>query len=263
MTTAMLTRRPSLRAVLIVAALLTIAVGGVAFQAAGTRRGTPHRASSHSAASGADPTAKQRVAADLEYPVPTRRPGTGIVESFDAAKNRSRITLELRDPTVTGPAHAPCGGVVVKLISEFEGTVRRTDAGELSVRCVMSAVMGTPGLLAPSSPPAEFCVDGRTFAARSAAKGQSGYRSKRMHDGFHESLEFRIPTRDLLAMARSHSVTATLGVLTVSFSAAHLGAVREFAGRMDPTPPVPPTPTFQPSSPPEATRRASDGQHAG
>jgi hypothetical protein len=181
----------------------------------------------------AAPTAKQRAAVDLAYPTPGPSLPGAIAIDYDYEHDRTRMSLTTGGLAARSPAYS-LGGITLRWTSEFDGTARRPDAGELSVQCLLTVVSTPEGALASSAPPAEFIADGTTIDAQSSARGKSGYTSKPKPDGSHESLAFKIRTTDLITLANAKSVQLKAGVVTVPFSASHIHDLREFVARMNP-----------------------------
>ncbi|MEK6700985.1 MAG: hypothetical protein AABZ53_01900 [Planctomycetota bacterium] len=178
--------------------------------------------------------AREQAAAQLAYPTPRPSLPASIVVVYDDAKDRTRMTLTLRDVRASASGHPSLSAVELTVLSEYQGHVREPGHGELSVRGTLSLISKAPGVLAPSSPPGIFTADAKSLKAKPVAPGKSGYQSKSKPDGSHESLAFHLSTKDLLTIAASRDVTAQLGAARVTLTPAHLELLREFAARMNP-----------------------------
>lgn len=176
--------------------------------------------------------AKKERAAGWIYPPTTggASPESISVE-FDAARDRTKMTLTLK-PAATTPTGAALDGVTLRLVSEFLGQHRAEP--ELSVTARLTVVSRDAGVLAPASPPGAFEADGKELPVMAPAGGKSGYTSAAKPDGSHESLSFRVPTRDLLKLAKASKVNGRFGAMSLTLSAAQARDLREFIARMKP-----------------------------
>ncbi|MBS0197223.1 MAG: hypothetical protein JSR77_10740 [Planctomycetes bacterium] len=181
----------------------------------------------------AGPSAKQKAAVLYDFPVSRGTLPRSLIIEYDAAKDRTQMKLALAGVTPAA-SQFKAGPLTLTFESQFKGKVRSTEVGELSVECVVTGVCGVAGALAPSSPPAEFTADGVVYKARPPVKGVSPYRSKAKSDGVHETLVFRVMTRDLVAMVKAREVSATLGGVSAKLNAAQIEDLREFAARINP-----------------------------
>lgn len=216
-------------------AVLAVGIGCAAYAFWG---GSPRGTSRHfffSTASAA-PTAKQTAAAAYDYPAPGASLPRSITINYDAAKDRTAMTLELKGLACSAPSGYRVSNLDLKVVSEYAGTARRPGAGELSVRGVLSGTCSPAGVLAPSSPVAVFTADGHAIDARDPAGHANPYGTEKKPGGPRESLEFRLATKDLISISASKSVSAKAGMLTVTFTPSQLALLREFAARMNPKP---------------------------
>lgn len=184
----------------------------------------------------AEPTTKQKAAAEFAYPASVGALPGSITIVYDAAKDRTKMTFRTREVRLTPPSGTRVSNVELKFVSEFAGQTRRADAGELSVQCLITLVTSAAGTLAPSTPPGDLTADGSTFKLRAAFEGESGYKSRAKPDGVHEALAFKIFTKDLIKIVAATNASGHIGALGFTLSAAQLTDLREFAARMDPTP---------------------------
>ncbi len=145
------------------------------------------------------------------------------------------MVLEFKELRPSAQGYRLSAGTL-KITSEFDGRSRKPDAGELSVQCSLSLVTSTAGALAPASPPGDLLVDGREYPVKPAFPGESGYRSKSKSGELHESLAFRIATKDLLSACKGSSVSLRLGTVKLVLTPPQLSDLREFVARMDPNP---------------------------
>lgn len=220
----------------IAGAVAILALGaGVAW--AISNPGTRHKdANSRSVLTPAQLTAKEQAAAGLAYPAAQASLPAAITIEYQEAKDRTKMTLTLRDIHATATGNPALSSVECTFLSEFKGRSREPGHGELSVRGTLSLTSQTPGVLAPSSPPGVFTADAKTLKAKPIAPGESGYKSKAKPQGSRESLAFHLSTKDLLTIATSRQVSAELGATRVTLTPAHLELLREFAARMNPNP---------------------------
>lgn len=225
---------------------ISLAVGGLIIVAAlaiiylairpTSAKASPATANKAGPIATAEPTKKQRVAAEFAYPTSTGRLPSTVKISTDAEKARTRMTLTLGNLGAAIPASYKTNAPTLKIVSEYHGAGRRPDMGELSVQCTMSIVSVPAGVLASSSPPAVFTADGQTINARPVSSTSPGYKSKPQPDGSHESLAFKLDTKHLIALANAKSVSAKIGDISLRLSPAELADLREFVARMDPNP---------------------------
>lgn len=180
----------------------------------------------------AKPNAKQQAAALFEYPRASSDIPKAITTEYSVARDRSTMTLVLEGLAVGAPTGFRATGASLAVRSEFPGRSRDPDRGELSVRMDLSVRSKPAGVLAPSSPIAEFEADGHAFRARGPSDHTSGYRAAK--DDARESIEFRLSTKDLLALTHANSATLKAGAAVVTLSSHDLSLLREFAARMNP-----------------------------
>lgn len=179
----------------------------------------------------AEVAAKQEKAAELAYPEAGAAMPASVKVEYDPAKDRTRMTLELKGlrPAAAG---ARVGGAVLTLTSEFKG--RERAVGEVSVKGELRVETNAAGVLAPASPPGAFVVDGARVTARAWEAGKSGYTAKQAGGLTHEELEFRVRTRDLVKLAGGRSVTGEFGAVKVELTAGQVAELKEFVARMKP-----------------------------
>lgn len=201
--------------------------------------GGHHSASGSKTKSKSQKTSKQAEAAGLTYFVPTGKPTESISTAFDQATGRTRMTVTLRNLSIAGAGSYKARDAEVRLTSSFKGTVRKPTKGEASVDGAMSVHSNLPGLLAPSVPPGTFQIDGQQITTRRLSKSGQDYTSARSEGGVFESLAFKLDTRGLLALGAAPSARARFGLLEVTLSPAQIADLREFAARMNPSPPGP------------------------
>lgn len=182
-------------------------------------------------ASPAETAARQEKAAGLAYPDAGPTLPASVSIEYDQAKDRTRMTLELKGLRPQAPG-ARVGGAVMRLTSEFTG--RERTVGEVSVKGELKVESNASGVLAPSSPPGAFVVDGSRHSVRAWETGTSGYATKAAGALSREELRFRVPTRDLVKIASGGTVTGEFGLVKVELSAAQVAELREFVARMKP-----------------------------
>jgi hypothetical protein len=163
----------------------------------------------------------------------------GLSTEYDVAKDRTKMVLELPNIVTKAPSSYRAGSVTLKLESEFAGTVRRKDVGELSVECEASMISAAGGALSPGDPPAVVEVDGTAFDGLAPVKGVLGYHSKKSEQGIKERLLFRVHTSDMIRIASGRSVIFKFGEVKTSLAASDVAAIREFVARMNPNPKPP------------------------
>jgi hypothetical protein len=225
----------------LVAAVLVVASTGAYFAFSGLPGRAKHK-SHHGvdAASGSGgkkgPTAKQVEYASLNYPSSSGRLPESIKSSYDPVKNRTQMTLSLRNLSVASSGNFKAQGVEIRLASEFKGQTRPAEKAESSIDGVITTRSNIAGLLATSSPPGIVTADGQALSTREASKKHSGYTSTKAGDGTTESVVFKIDTKDLLTVAAASSVRARFGLLEVILSPAQIADLREFTARLNPGP---------------------------
>ncbi len=181
-----------------------------------------------------EPSKKQQRAAEYNYPTPSSTLPRSIAVSYDPGKDRTTMTLSLTGLAANVPSAYRVSGLSLSVISEFAGQSRNPDAGELSVRCVLTGTTTTPGVLAPSSPVATLSADGKTFESRPPPSNKSPFRTETSSSGTREIVEFRLSTSGLIALAHAKSVSAQVGTATLTFSPTQIADLREFVARMNP-----------------------------
>lgn len=177
-------------------------------------------------------TAKQQAAAMFEYPTPSDNMPKAITTDYSVAKDRSTMTLALGSLPANAPIAFRTAGASLVIRSEFSGRTRDPSQGELSVRMTLSVKSIPAGVLAPSSPIAEFVANGHAFHTRGPSDHSSGYRTAKANAP--ESLDFRVSTKDLIAIAHANSATLKAGAAVVTLSSHEMSLLREFVARMNP-----------------------------
>lgn len=178
------------------------------------------------------PTAKQQAAALFDYPSASADMPKAITIEYTVAKDRSIMTLELDGLAVRAPSGFQTTAASLAVRSEFSGRARDPRKGELSVRMILSVHSNPAGALAPSSPIAEFETDGHKSQARGPSDHSSGYHAAK--GNAPESLEFRVSTKDLLAIAHANTARLKAGAVVITLSSHELSLLREFVARMNP-----------------------------
>jgi len=179
---------------------------------------------------------RQVEALGLAYPASKGTLPASITISYNAHKDRTKMTLELRKvPTDPGSA-AGVSDVIIKLMSEYDGRTRPADRGESSVDGVVIVKCKAPGPLVVSGAPGAFEADGQSVHLHPPAKDKPAYSSETQPDHVKETLAFRVRTAGLLKVAQAKSVTASFGSVRVHLTEEQLGDLREYAARMNPKP---------------------------
>lgn len=230
----------------LVAGVITIAA--VAYFAKASTLRKVHKYSDPSSPEYRPPSESQVAATKLDYPAPGAQMPSAISVIYNAHKDRTRMTLELKDAAGgvgSGTITSGVSSVLIKLSSEFPGKVRPAQHGESSADGVViikskAGGHGAPGNTSAASGkatvhPGSIDVDGRTVHLHSPAKGKGAYTSEPLPDHVKETMLFRVHTASLIEIAAGKSVTLTVGTLSVVLTPQQIDEIREFVARMNPS----------------------------
>lgn len=214
------------------AVLVALGLGAVAFtKILPVRAHASTPASKHAST---EPSRAAKAAAALPFPTSSGKTPRSFAIRYDPGNDTTKMTLDLSGFTSVASPLSPPRGVSIHLLSQFKGQSRRADSAELSLECAITAVVRQPGVLAPSSPPGTCDADGKSFVLFASSSSGLGYRAKPSSDGTHESLAFKIRTRDLLKIVRAQNVQLTIGTAQIRLSPTNIADLSEFAARMKP-----------------------------
>ena len=193
------------------------------------------------------PSETQVAALKLDYPRPSPQTPKPISVIYNAHKDRTRMTLELKEAAgglgAASGAHG-VSSVLIKLSSEYPGKTRPADHGESSVDGVVVIKSKSGGAGAPEPgastgtkstvPPGSFDVDGHTIHLHHPAKGKASYTSEPQPDHVKETVLFRVHTAALIEVASGKDVALKVGSVRVVLTAQQIEEIREFVARMNP-----------------------------
>lgn len=173
------------------------------------------------------------VAAGSDFPTPSSRVPAGLISAYDAAKNRTTMTLTLEAVAAAcDQASMGVSTVTIAFISEFDGKSRDPNDPERSVKCMIKATGREQGFFAVSAPPATFTAGTLSFDAREPAKGVSVYHTKRELSGVAERVSVRLRTEDLVKAVHAGKLAAKVGVVRATLSPSQVDDLKEFVARL-------------------------------
>ena len=221
---------------IVAGAVAVLALGGYVAISSRSEAASKHRGA---AARAQKQEAKKTRAIELQglaYPRSDGALPRSIEVSFDAAKDHSKMVLQLTDLSVTSAGAFRAQTVCLRLTSDFEGKVRTPEKPESSINGSLTAHTDHDGLLAYSTPPGIFTADKTPVQLREHSSKKSGYASVKAGGGFDESVRFKIPTEGLLKVAAATNVSLKVGALEVTLTPVQITDLRKFAARLNPHP---------------------------
>jgi hypothetical protein len=197
-----------------------------------------HKRSDPDSPSYRPPSDAQIASLKLEYPKPSGRTVPAISVTYNAGKDRTKTTIELKEPKPAPGASSAPGvyGVVLKLTSEFVGKVRPADHGEASLDGEVVVKSKAAGALTAADAPGEIDIDGSIVHLHHPAKGKTPFASSPQPDHINETIRFRVHTATILKAAAAQSVILRFGKVQVQLTADQTADLREFAARLNPVP---------------------------
>ncbi len=225
-----------------------VAIAAVAYFAKASTLRKVHKYSDPSSPDYRPPSESQVAAAKLDYPAPGAQMPPSISITYNAHKDRTRMTLEMKDSVGgvgSGAITQGVSSVLIKLSSEYPGKVRPADHGESSADGVVVIKSKAGGHAPPADAsaasgkttlhPGTVDVDGRTIHLHSPPKGKAAYTSEPQPDHVKETLLFRVHTASLIEIAAGKSVTLRVGTLSITLTPQQIDEIREFVARMNPS----------------------------
>ena len=221
--------------------VVVLGVAGIAAASYFTSASMARRVHKHSdpeSPSFRPPSDRQVASLKLDYPKSTSRAVHAISTTYNAHKDRTKTTVELKEPqSAPGASFAPgVLGVVLKVTSEFSGKTRPADHGEGSLDGEVVVKGKAAGTLAASDAPGEIEIDGTVVHLHHPAKGKPPFASEPQPDHINETIRFRVHTTTILKAAAAHSVILRFGKVQVQLTADQIADLREFAARLNPAP---------------------------
>jgi hypothetical protein len=157
-----------------------------------------------------------------------------ISVKYDPKDGKTEMVLRLSGLNVQCKSGAGVTESAFRVTSEFHGTQRDPNVGELSVVCAVVVTSKSGGLLAMGSTPPDIVADGVSLPTRPIQNTAKSHVIERVGALFHETVRFKLDTEQLLALASAKQASVRIGSVEVLLDQRHLADVKEFAARMNP-----------------------------
>jgi hypothetical protein len=170
---------------------------------------------------------------NLAYPPSSGTIPASMSVNYDAATDRTTITLNFAGLAVQGKAGATASSAALSLTSSHRGRSRAADNPEGSVDGSLVVACSSPGVMAFSGPPGQIVISGVSSALKEPSKLEP-YTSTRVEGAWEEVVRFRVTTESLVQAAGASEVVLEVGSARIGLTSKQIADLREFAARLKP-----------------------------